>query len=102
MARSISASSMRLSSSVKNNKCDEPAEEIVDRLVALDRLDKRAPRLGARRERGELAFVRLGESRALGVRAVEIAFDLRRVDAGVEIRKVPLGQAAEPGRTLGG
>src|SRR5690242_13242246 len=83
-------------------KGNEPAEQIVDDLVALHRLGKRAPRLPARRQRSKLALVGLGESRAFRVGAVEIAFDVRGVDAGVKVGEIPLGQVAEAGRTFGG
>src|SRR6266849_4959498 len=54
-------------------KRNEPAEEIVDRLVTFHRFGERTARIGAPDDFTELALVRLREGRALDVRPVEIA-----------------------------
>ncbi len=53
---------------------DEPAEQIVERLVALHRLGERAPGVGRVRQRGELALVGLLERDAVGVAASRSRF----------------------------
>ena len=132
IARSITASSIRLSSSAKNKQMQrrigqplgnvavelgdrgvdavagvnqtgigaEPAGEIVDRLIAPDRLGE--PRAAAllRRPFGELALVVGLKRDAIGIHLLEVARHFRRVDAGIEIGQVPFRQLAGLGAGL--
>ena len=76
---------------------NEPAEQIVERLVALHRLRKRLPRPGWLDERCELALIGLLEGNALRVCAIEIALHPRIIDPGIEIGKIPFRQRADAG-----
>src|SRR5262249_48983617 len=79
----------------------EPAQKIVERLVALDRLRERAPCAGPLRQACELAPKILLERDRILIRPIEIAFHRRVVDAGVEIGEIPFGQRAEFWRACG-
>ena len=73
-----------------------PAEQIVERLVALHRLGELRPGVGSVRDRRELALVGLLEGDRVGVAAVEVRLDPRIVDPGIEIGEIPFRQLAEP------
>ena len=86
-------------------KRGEPAEQIVELLIAHDRLRKRDRAIGLIEKRGELALEVILERLAVLVGAVEIALHLRVVDAGIKIAEVPFGQIAKllrDGEFLGG
>ena len=68
------------------------ADEVVERLVALDRLGERASAAGAFDQSPELALVGLLERLGLGVSLIEVARDARIVEAGIEVVEVPLRQ----------
>ena len=81
----------------------EPPHEIVEPLVALDRLRQRAAGVGHLDEGSELALEILLESNRISISPIEIALHRRIVDTGVEVREVPLWQRAEAGgRPAGG
>ena len=66
----------------------EPAEQIVEPLVALDGFRERAAGVGAVRKRGEPALEVLLEGDRVLIRPVEIAFHRRVVDAGVKVAEI--------------
>jgi len=72
---------------------DEPADEIVERLVALDGLRERTPGLGAFGQSGELALVGFLERQALGIGLIEVAGDARILDTRIEVGQIPFRQA---------
>ena len=78
----------------------DAAEQIVDRLVALDRRASAGAGLRTVAEGGELALVGFLERHALGVGAIEIAGDARIVEARIEVGEIPFRQAAEPGAAI--
>ena len=80
---------------------DQPAELVVERLVAADRLGDTWTSVLARRHFGQPALEVALESGALSVGRVQVACDFRAVDAGIEIVEIPLGQLAELGSGLG-
>jgi hypothetical protein len=73
----------------------EPAEAVVDRFVALHRVDERTALPG--RQRGELALEVGLEGGAVRVALFEVALERGIVHAGIEVGEVPLGQRAELG-----
>jgi hypothetical protein len=75
----------------------EPTNQVVERLVAFYRRGER--RAGGRRARqvGELALVGLLERHAVGIDPVEVAFDLGRIDPGIEIGEIPFRQGGRLG-----
>src|SRR5260370_34201348 len=75
----------------------EPTQQFIDALVALDRFGECAAGLDGGRDGGELAAIALLEGHALGVRAIEIALDLRGVDRRIAIAQVPFWQPPELG-----
>ena len=79
---------------------NEPAEHVLDRLVAPHRLAERAAGVGAGRDVGEPALVGLLELDALGFAAVEVALDLGRVHRGIKVGEIPFRQRTERFRGL--
>ena len=75
----------------------EPAEKIVERLVALHRLGQHRPRVRLVGERGELALVGLLECNAFHVGAIEIVLYLWIVDPVIEVGEIPFRQRADAG-----
>src|SRR5262245_51227515 len=73
----------------------EPAEQIVELLIAYDRLRKRKAAVGLTQQRGELALEVVLERLAVLIGAIEIALDLGVVDAGIEVAEIPFGQLAK-------
>ena len=69
----------------------EPANEIVDRLIAPHRLRECSAGLRRSCHRGELAFVGHLEGGTVGVGAIEIALNRHIVEPGIEIGEIPLG-----------
>ncbi len=76
-------------------KRGEPAQQIVELLIAHDRLRKRNPAVGLIKQRRQLAFEVVLERLAILVGAVEIAFHLRVVNPGIKVVEIPFGQIAE-------
>ena len=72
-------------------KGDQPAEQVVEFLVAFDRRGKQAAAIGRFGKRGELSLIGLLEGETFGIGAIEIALDLRIVDPGIEIGQIPYG-----------
>ena len=79
---------------------DQPAEHVLDRLVAPHRLAERAAGVGARGDIGEPALVGLLELDALGLAAIEVALDLGRVHRRIKIGEIPFRQRTERFRGL--
>jgi hypothetical protein len=77
---------------------DDPADEIVERLITLDRGEQRRAGLHTVGEACELALVGFLERQALGVGTIEIARDARIVEPRIEVGEIPFRQAGEPGR----
>ncbi len=69
----------------------QPSRQIVDRLIALDRVGQPFAAIGHRDLLGDLALVGRLECRAVGVQLVEIADDLGRIDRRIEVSEIPLG-----------
>src|SRR5665647_2821392 len=80
---------------------DEPAELVLDRLVALDRLGQRLARIGARGHRRQAALEGLLEGRTFVVGPVEVQLELRRIETGIKVLEVPFRQIAELGAGFG-
>ena len=74
---------------------DQPAEQILDRLVAPHRFGERLSAMRAAGEFFEPALIGLLERDALGFGAVEIGLELRRIDRGIEIGEIPFRQRTE-------
>ena len=72
----------------------EPAGEIVDRLVAPDRLGEPAAAVVAGNAFRQLALVVRLKRGAVGIHLLQIARDFGRVDAGIKIGQVPFRQLA--------
>ncbi len=70
-------------------KGDQPPEQVVEILVALDRRGEPAAAIGRIGKRGELSLIVLLEGQTFGIGAIEIAFDQRIVDPGIEIGEIP-------------
>ena len=83
----------------ETGKRNEPAEKIVERLVALYGFHQPRARRGFIGERRKLALVCLFEGNAFRVGAIEVALHLRVVDPTVEIGEIPFRQRA---KTAGG
>ena len=79
---------------------NDPADEIIERLITLDRSQERGPSLRTIGERRELALVGFLERQAFGVGAIEIAGNARIVEPGIEVGQVPFRQAGEAGAGL--
>ena len=75
----------------------DPAEEVLDRLVAQHGGAERVCGVLASGEPVELAAVGLGEGLALGLGPGEVAREIRAVHGRVEVGEVPFGQGAELG-----
>jgi hypothetical protein len=73
----------------------EPAEKVIERLVALHRRHELRSRIGSLDKRRELALKGLLERQAFGGAAIEVALDLRIIDPGIEVGEVPFRQHAE-------
>jgi hypothetical protein len=80
----------------------DPAEQILDRLIAHHRRAERRGGVVAPRHAVELAAIGLGKGLTFGLGAGEIAGEIRAVDCRVEVGQVPLGQAPKPGRLRDG
>jgi hypothetical protein len=78
----------------------EPAGDVVDLLVALDRGGELGAGVGRRRKPLKIALVRLLEVDALGLDPILVALELQGIDAGVEVSQIPFRQ--RPQRLGGG
>ena len=76
----------------------DAAHEVVDRFQFLDGGGERPPAVRPARQPRELALVALLEGVAVGIRAGEVALDLRRADPCVKRGEVPFRQGPERGR----
>ena len=74
---------------------DQPPEQILELLVALDRLGELLAGVGPAGERGELALEVLLEGDRLAVGAIEIALHRGIVNPGIEVAEIPFRQLAE-------
>ena len=73
----------------------EAAHQLVEPLVARDRLVQGRAALAAREQAGELAAIGRGECLAFLLRMGEVALELGRVHRGIEIAEIPFRQDAE-------
>jgi hypothetical protein len=83
-------------------KGHQPAEQVLDPLVAAHRLAERLRGVVRAGEAVELAPVGLGEGGALGLGLREVRREGGAVDAGVEVAEVPFRQGAEVAGARGG
>ena len=81
----------------ETGKRNEPAEQIVERLVALYGFHQARARRRFIGERRKLALVCLFEGNAFRIGAIEVALHLRVVDPAVEIGQIPFRQDAKTG-----
>ena len=79
---------------------NDPAEHVLDRLVAPHRLAERAAGVGAGRDIGEPPLVGPLELDAFGLAAIEVALDLGRVHRRIKVGEIPFRQRAERFRGL--
>jgi hypothetical protein len=71
---------------------NEPAKQILDRLVTFDRGGKRRPRAVVARERCQCSLVALFEREAFGLGRIEIALHLGSVDRRIKVGEIPFWQ----------
>ena len=69
---------------------NEPAQQVVERLIGFHPFGERRAGIRPVHEFGELTFVARLERDAVGISAIEVAPHLRIVDPGIQVGQVPL------------